>query len=456
VRPRPVTATSVPGLLALFQNEWDALMLETHTLKEHLAATRTELANALYQHDAACRVIARLARERDSALSQLSALQSSFAQRAVAEAAEAEATAAATGAMEVVCDQVRRLDRQISYGGSVHVQEMGYLARSFMNSAEGKAIAAECEARVVESGGVVDKDRKMDKHIRRYATGFPHQFRIVSQRVFVAVIRNPATSVFQVLSFVASAVLLGAFFQGRLNGGPTAMQAHIGAMFMVAYMIIFSAITSLELFIEERALFVHEKTSGFYRTSAYFLAKIACEILPTRMIPTLFYALITAFMAGLRTDFYHLAMYWLTLTVTSITSTSLCLLVSCATSVYSAAFLGCGAFYIIFMLASGFVLQADEIPSYLAPFKYLSFYRYCLQNLLALDLKGRTFDCPTPEQLMADPTLVSICLPSGDMYLQSQGIDPDNLWRNIGILAAMAPVYLLIAYLFLRALKKTT
>lgn len=68
--------------------------------------------------------------------------------------------------------------------------------------------------------------------------------------------------------------------------------------------------------------------------------------------------------------------YTYTHTVTSITSTSLCLLVSCATSVYSAAFLGCGAFYIIFMLASGFVLQADEIPSYLAPFKYLSFYRY--------------------------------------------------------------------------------
>jgi hypothetical protein len=44
--------------------------------------------------------------------------------------------------------------------------------------------------------------------------------------------------------------------------------------------------------------------------------------------------------------------------VTSITSTSLCLLVSCATSVYSAAFLGCGAFYLLFMLASGFVLQA--------------------------------------------------------------------------------------------------
>jgi hypothetical protein len=37
--------------------------------------------------------------------------------------------------------------------------------------------------------------------------------------------------------------------------------------------------------------------------------------------------------------------------------------------------MGCGAFYIVFMLASGFVLQADQIPVYLAPFKYLSFYR---------------------------------------------------------------------------------
>lgn len=36
VKPRPVTATSIPSMLQLFQNEWDALMLETYTLKQHL------------------------------------------------------------------------------------------------------------------------------------------------------------------------------------------------------------------------------------------------------------------------------------------------------------------------------------------------------------------------------------------------------------------------------------
>jgi len=67
VRPRQLTATSLPGMLAMFQNEWDDLMLETHATKQELHATRKELSHALYQHDAACRVIARLVKERDEA-----------------------------------------------------------------------------------------------------------------------------------------------------------------------------------------------------------------------------------------------------------------------------------------------------------------------------------------------------------------------------------------------------
>lgn len=47
-----------------------------------------------------------------------------------------------------------------------------------------------------------------------------------------------------------------------------------------------------------------------------------------------------------------------------------------------------------------------------------------------------------------------ICMPTGDLYLESQGIDPDNVYRNIGIIAAMAPGYLFVAYIFLRTLKK--
>jgi pre-mRNA-processing factor 19 len=71
IRPRNVATASIPGLLSTFQNEWDEVMLEVFTLKQHLDSTRKELSQALYQHDAACRVIARLMRERDEARAML-------------------------------------------------------------------------------------------------------------------------------------------------------------------------------------------------------------------------------------------------------------------------------------------------------------------------------------------------------------------------------------------------
>lgn len=65
--PTSVSGAGFSGLLSTMQTEWDSLMVETFNLKSALEETRRELSQALYQNDAAVRVIARLSMERDQA-----------------------------------------------------------------------------------------------------------------------------------------------------------------------------------------------------------------------------------------------------------------------------------------------------------------------------------------------------------------------------------------------------
>ena len=123
VKPRPAPATSIPGLLGLFHDEWDTLMLETHMLRQNLHNVRQELSHSLYQHDAATRVIARLIRERDEARSALQNVRSSIAEQDQAAKRSAEAIDEDAGKRqkkaalpEEVLEELTSVNAQLSQG----------------------------------------------------------------------------------------------------------------------------------------------------------------------------------------------------------------------------------------------------------------------------------------------------------------------------------------------------
>ncbi|KAI0823085.1 nuclear matrix protein NMP200 [Trametes gibbosa] len=108
--PRPPNATSIPALLQTLQNEWDATMLETFALRQQYNSLRQELSYALYQQDAAQRVVARLIKERDAAREALSSVAATMNVEAPAAGGDVDMAEVAQEAGGLPAEVLKQID----------------------------------------------------------------------------------------------------------------------------------------------------------------------------------------------------------------------------------------------------------------------------------------------------------------------------------------------------------
>eukprot|EP01134_Creolimax_fragrantissima_P002046 CFRG2046T1 len=274
--------------------------------------------------------------------------------------------------------------------------------------------------------------------VSTYPIGTFRQTLLLTKRNLLNIIRNPVALIMQVIVKCVFGLIAGTLYF-QVGDGVDGLQNRIGALFFALMGAVFANLSSVEIFLSERPIFMNEKRGGYYSTEAYFMAKVGIDLLLARIVPTLFYATISFWMVGLSGGMTGYLVYLMILEIVAMVAVGICFLVSSMVSVYAVANILLTAVYVIMMVFGGLLVNVNTMPSWLSWIQYLSIFRYGFEALAASELDGMTFNCPENVQ----------CL-TGNEYLAIQGFDADNLWFDVGMLMFYWVLYMSLCLLQLR------
>ncbi|KAF5832191.1 hypothetical protein DUNSADRAFT_11998 [Dunaliella salina] len=212
--------------------------------------------------------------------------------------------------------------------------------------------------------------------------------------------RFAALSIQRILEILFVAILSGLFWFQRGNpqfqNGEDVIDTQIvrdnGGLlfFQLLFMSFSSMFQALFTFPLDMIMLVKERQSSMYRLSAYYLAKILCDLPMDALLPSVF-CWILYFMSGLRLEAGPFFANWLSVLLTMFTAQSLGMLIGATITNLKTALSLMTVIVLTIMLVAGFYVS--DIPIWIRWLKYISFIFYGYNLLLKIEFGDRQLKC---------------------------------------------------------------
>nr|XP_022314888.1 ATP-binding cassette sub-family G member 2-like [Crassostrea virginica] len=285
------------------------------------------------------------------------------------------------------------------------------LVKSYKNSSVCSQIQAMVKAIAEEYKSKVDQKQVVRPPPIQYKTSFLRQLMICSGRTLKNLVRNPQTSVMQFFVFLILAAILGGIYWQLEDDCKSGIQNRVGAFFFIVMNQVFNNLSTVELFIKERPIFMHENVSGFYRVSAFFFSKIFCDIIPMRLFPVILFSVVTYYMIGFVDGADKLFIYTLSIFSVTLAASGLAFFFSALVKIFAVANLCVALCYLFMMVFSGLLINIASIAEWLRWIKWLSIFRYSINALSINELKDHSFSNGT------------VVCKQGNAYLSEQALN---------------------------------
>nr|POE77757.1 abc transporter g family member [Quercus suber] len=262
------------------------------------------------------------------------------------------------------------------------------------------------------------------------------QFIILARRTWRNLYRNPMLMLTHYAIAIVLAVFIGFLFYG-LTDDLAGFQNRLGFFFFVLALFGFSTLTSLTVFAPERLLFVRERAKGYYNPLAYYLSKVAFDIVPLRLLPPILMGCIVYPMTGLLPSWPEFFKYLLFIVLFNLAAATICLFIGICVRNQGVANL-LGVLVMLFsLLFGGFLLNHDTIPGPVRWLQYLSIFHFSFEGLIVNEVRYLS--------LLDKKYGLDIEVP-GSAILSSFGFNVLALWDDAIGLAVYCGVFLLLGY----------
>ncbi|EEY63309.1 ATP-binding Cassette (ABC) Superfamily [Phytophthora infestans T30-4] len=266
------------------------------------------------------------------------------------------------------------------------------------------------------------------------------EIRVLFTRTAQNILRHRSLLVQHVVLSLVLALFGGLIFN-NVSDNLAGFQNRMGAFYFILTFFGFASLSSMDLFISERPIFLRETGAMYYGAFSYFLAKMTLDSLLLRVLPASIFACIFYWIMALQASAERFLLFWLTLVLFNVAAGSICLLVGVLSRRVGSANLAATVVLLIMLLFGGFLLNSETMPDAVGWLKHLSIFGYAFEILMTNELEGiiLSFDAPG---YPAVPVY-------GEVYIKTLGMDYTQRFYDVAALALIAIVLQLAAYLFL-------
>merc|ERR1711916_189594 len=274
----------------------------------------------------------------------------------------------------------------------------------------------------LEGEGV--ESRSWKSRASHWAARMYRQVFVLLHRGTMGVIRNPVLLRSHTLAALFVGLALGVMYYNvaeDLSGA----QDKAGVLFFSVCLFSFGSISVVDSLGSGLPLMTRERAGGSYISSTWLSTHVMMDTLPLRVVPVLLFATVSYFLVVL-----------MLVPVTAAAQTS-------AVTVWASSLSQASLIAVLLLLAQmlfgGLLINTDTMMEGVSWLKYLSFFNYAYEALMANELRDSL--------LLFNPRGTTPVLLNGNVILETYALDPNNVERNIGILFALWAGFMIITLL---------